>query len=350
MSGGRLAGRKRKKKDLDEEIGGGSALPEAPNPDDAKVTELTAYCKEADRWPGGDQAAWKAMKAPEKRKAFKREFLPDQAKTDTFDPRDPIHLLANEAENVEPPEIEDKLRDLEKARGDQDFLIGGILSVVVAKSLFRQWGFETFKAWVHARTGFAIRKANHLVRNYNRLVDLDIPYAKFGDIGWQKIGMLLSVVTPDTVDEWAFKAKEMDIPSLDEEIKEAKKAASGGDGEGSGKAASNLHQKAFKLHSDQKDTVNDALAQMKEEYPTEHDNVALEAICARYLSGELGQGRMAPALDSVRDCLGQILVAIKKAQELEPDGLALWEEILEPIEELFPEWRIDVTPIEKNSD
>jgi len=50
------------------------------------------------------------------------------------------------------------------------------------------------------------------------------------------------------------------------------------------KEAKTLTTKIFKLHADQRETIEQALSQVKEQTHTEYDAVALELICADYMS------------------------------------------------------------------
>lgn len=263
------------------------ALPDANGP----ITALTAYCKAVGRFP----ANWKTLKADDKRVAFVREFAPEQGRTDTFDPTDVIHLVANEVENVESDDLRKRVIDLSHDVGTNQLRIGGLLAVVAAKSLFREWGHDSFKAFVAAELPFRLRKAQHLVRNYTRLVELEIPFSRFDGIGWVKMGVILPVLDGSdlaSVDQWVARAKALDIDSLDKEVKEAIGPARG---EAEPAAPTSTKQKLFRLHEDQYETVDGALDLMKTELPTEFDNVAIEAICARYVMGQLGEGSAATA-------------------------------------------------------
>ena len=78
-------------------------------------------------------------------------------------------------------------------------------------------------------------------------------------------------------------------------------------------------QKQFRLHADQLEIVEAALAQMKVELPTEHDNVALEHICAAYLSGsvELSDVRAAASeLADLESCTTALVQVFDRMREL----------------------------------
>jgi len=331
--------------ELDEELG--EDLPQIDAPDfdidTAKVKQMTNYCRMAHKWPEN----WTKMKAPEKRVAFKRLFAPEQFDTEVFDPNDPIHMMSHEVENIEEADLKDRLAELALDVGNNKFLIGGLLSIVTSKSLFTQWGYEKFKDWVHAETDFELRKAQHLIRNYNRVVDLDIPFAKFQNIGWTKISMLLNVLSQENVDQWVAKAKALDIDSLNKEIKEARAAEAGSESAEPNEGAK-TKQKLFKFHDDQLDTVQNAIDMMKEQLPTEHENVAIEHICALYLTAQLqGDDAVSPQPTSKDEIVRMLLDLFQALKDLDGEtDVSIWEEILPPIEEIFPGTYIEVTPDE----
>jgi hypothetical protein len=327
--------------DLDDELEP-AALPAIDfDIDTAKVKQMTNYCREAGKWPEN----WTKMKAPEKRLAFKQLFAPDEVATDTFDPNDPIHLMSHEVENIEEADLKERLAALALDVGNNYFLIGGLLSIVTSKSLFTQWGFEKFKDWVHAETDFELRKAQHLIRNYNRVVDLDIPFSAFQNIGWTKISMLLKVLSQENVRQWVEKAKALDIDSLAKEIKEAR-AKETSDDSSVTEGGAKTKQKLFKFHDDQYDTVQNALDLMKEQLPTEHENVAVEHICALYVTGQLGGDEAVTPQPTSKDAIVAMIADLFQALK-DLDGetdTTIWEEVLPPIEEIFPDTLIEVTP------
>ncbi len=248
-----------------------------PDPEAAPIKELTAYCKAA----GNTPADWTKIQASAKRTAFRRLFCPEA--TEGFDPNDKLHLISERVENLAEKDLVTTVALLTENVGDTYFELGGVFSRVIAESWYREAGHENFKQWVAAVTDMKHAKARYLVQIYDRLNRLDIPWAKFSGIGWTKVRILLSVITAENVDGWVEKAREMTRVELKEAVK-----ASGGERQGDGDGGSQTVNKGFRFHPDQMETVQQALEQMKGELPTDHDNVAMEHICAAYLTGQVG--------------------------------------------------------------
>lgn len=334
---------KHRNRDVAEQIDDAKEpAPEIPNPDGAKVSDLTAYCRLVGEWPKD----WKKLKADGKRQAFKAKFLPDEARTDTFDPNDPIHQAAHFVENVEADDLPGCLRGIADDTGAGRLKLGGLLSIVASRSLYTSWGHETFKDWVASDTEFEKSKAYALVKAYNQVMDLGLPYSAFDGIGWTKLYAILPVVTVENRELWVERAKALDTGSLLKEVREARRQAGPeDDGKGtSGSPGPTTKQKGFRLHEDQYETVQAALDQMMEELPTEHENVALEHICAAKLSGEIGGGTGAdPGKLTAEQCVGQIIRFFRQLRELAGgDDMAVWQQAIEPIEALFPDVEIVV--------
>lgn len=270
-----------------------SKVEEIPNPDETKIKDLTAFCKKVGRTPEG----WSTAKAAEKRVLFRREFLPEEAKTDTFDPGDLIHVVAERVENLGTKEARPEVRRLSENVGQNFFELGGVLSRISSEGWYAEYGHENMKSFVEAETGFGYSRARYMMRIYNRLVELEIPWSKFEGIGWWKVGTIIDVISRDSVDDWVARAKVLDVMALAEEVREHKRRERGGDpsgAEGASSSGGEAVQRLFKLYGDQAETVDLAIGEMKDRMPTDHNNVALTAICSEWLAGGESTSRREP--------------------------------------------------------
>jgi hypothetical protein len=77
----------------------------------------------------------------------------------------------------------------------------------------------------------------------------------------------------------------MTVLQLNAYVKQHKAGESGGSTGDDDSGVPKVSSMTFKMHDDQKEVVTEALDKAKEESKTEHNNVALEAICLDYLSG-----------------------------------------------------------------
>lgn len=327
---------------LDE---GGAPAP-IPDPETAKIADLTAHCRETKTWPEG----WGKMKAAEKRREFRRLFCPEAS--ETFDPDDRIHLIAERIENMPKDELEPAVARLTDVVGTNYFELGGVFARISQEGFYAEWGFETFKDWVEAKTDMKRVKAQYLSRIYVKFVELEIPWSKFQDIGWTKAQVLLDVINQENADEWIGKAKVLSVRALREEVKQVLGASSSGTegseaGEGSESTAS-TKKLIFNLFPDQLEAVEAALGKMAEDAnKPDNRNVCLEWICAAYLAGQFGAADAVgqtsdPAAFETLD-VGQNLIGrmFEKVRELADTDYVAMEPIIKEIDRVFPNVTIE---------
>lgn len=193
--------------------------------------------------------------------------------------------------------------------------LGGVLKVIFDNAWFE--GYESFDLYVFEKFGFASRKARYLMEIYDELVTKQIPWDKVQHLGWTKLKDLAKHLTLDNLDEWVGKAENCTVVELQAMLKA--KASTGDSDE---PVTSNIATMKFKLLNDQVETVTMALNKAKAECNTEHDNVALEMICAGYVGGNIQA-----ASGSMED-------------QMKTAG---WEQALTTFSELFPEIDLEVT-------
>lgn len=161
------------------------------------------------------------------------------------------------------------------------FKLGGVLKIIQQQQWFE--GYATFDAFVLERFGFKARKAAYLISIYTNLVDKQIPWAKVGHLGWTKLKDLAPILTKENIDEWVAKADGLTVLELQALLK-SQEGGDTEDGESTAKTSTDVVKIGFKLHKDQAEMVQTALAKAKGELGTDHDNVALAGICSGYLA------------------------------------------------------------------
>jgi hypothetical protein len=199
---------------------------------------------------------------------------------------DMILQTAKEVENLK----EDKAFILvPRLMGDIDqnyFKLGGILSKIQAEGWFLNKGYENFKAYVEAECSIKYRKAMYLIGIYNGLVESGIAWAKVAHLGWTKLKELAGIMTPENVDEWVEIASGMNTLQLIEYIaKQAEGSDAANSTETAKDSAKAVTTMTFKLHKDQKETVEAALEKAQKQSGTEVKSAALEYIAIDFLGG-----------------------------------------------------------------
>lgn len=204
------------------------------------------------------------------------------------------------------------------------FRMGGVLSKIQSQGWFMDQGHENFRSFVEKEIGMEYRVALYHVDNYNYLTKSGVPWEKVAHIGWSKLILIAKYLTLDNVDQWVGVAESLKGVQLKEYIKETTKGSSASisPGEVSSNVKSTVTM-TFKLHSDQKSVIREALDKAKHETGTEFDAVALEAIALDFLGGE----SKLKAIPSLKD--------IMKSKSA--------EEVLEAFGEAFPNVELQAT-------
>lgn len=234
---------------------------------------------------------------------------------------DLLDSTALEIEKLGSVEAELTLRDLLVSDGMTGFKLGGVLATIQGNHFWKNYGeFTSFKDYVTLKVGMEYRKALYLISNYTALVEAEVKWEDFKDIGWSKLKEINRIITKENAKEWLDKARMYTIIQLQVLVKQAMAGTLAAD-EQVMVDPTTLTSLNFKVHADQKESIKMAIDKAKLEAGTEYDAVALDAICLNYLSGAVVKPA---ALSDV----------IKKA------GLYA---VLEVLDALWPEVAIDVT-------
>lgn len=191
---------------------------------------------------------------------------------------DLITDTAHELENLSQDKAIPLVKELMNAADFSEFKLGGVLAKIQSEQWFGE--HPNFKTFVEVEFGMNYRKAAYLSSIYNGLVEANVPWVKVSGLGWSKLKELTGVLTSENVDEWVEKASNMNVQALISYVKEMQKP----EGAMVQKEVKTVTNKTFKLHDDQKETVEAALDKARTASNTESDTVALEHICIEYLS------------------------------------------------------------------
>lgn len=163
------------------------------------------------------------------------------------------------------------------------FKLGGILKLIQSQQWYE--GYASFDQFVLEKFGFQVRKAHYLISIYTNLVDKQIPWEKVSTLGWTKLKDLAPILTLENLDEWLAKAGPVTVMELQAMIKASQNSDATSE---SSKTTTDTVALKFKLHNEQAEAVQTALAKAKGELHTDFDNVALAGICTGYLANANG--------------------------------------------------------------
>lgn len=214
------------------------------------------------------------------------------------------------------------------------FKLGGVLSSIQANDFWKGVKnidgevYESFKDFMAGEYGMNYRKGMYLVGIYNSLVESEVSWDKVKDVGWTKLKELSSVLTKDNADEWIEKALTLTTIQLIDYIKNLDVDG----GEDTGKTtddSAKLTTMTFKLHEDQKETVQAALDKAMKDSNTDVASVALDYICMAFLETKTGKKK-----------------AVKQKTFAQLAKEMGDEKAFNAMGDIFPQYDIQVTPVE----
>jgi hypothetical protein len=231
----------------------------------------------------------KAAKADKKAKPGK-EVAVSNAKTGGVvetPGEDAIVDMAHEMSNLSEADARELVVTLREDSELTFFKLGGVLSQIQAKGWFEP--YASLKDFIEQEHGMNYRRAMYYIEIYNCLVESGVPWSKVAQLGWTKLQAIAKLITPKNVDKWVKLAMKQTVLQLQASVKaEEQKKLEGGkeseDGE-VGAEAKTVTTKTFKLHDDQKKTIEAALKKAREASGTDVDTAALEFICLDFLGG-----------------------------------------------------------------
>lgn len=229
-----------------------------------------------------DIKGWSEMTLTEKRKAIKAALFEVKQEISTAPIDSPLTKVAQEIESLtDQTEIEAEIKKIDDEAGMADYRKGGLLSRLAEVGDFGE--HETFRDYIFANYGLKYRKAMYLMQIYTALTEANIPYEAVQGIGWTKLKDLTQILTADNVDEWVAKAKIMNVPSLQESIKQYLAEDGEDDTSSKPKPAATMKSKTFKFAEEQLETVDMALDKAKKASGTDNDSSALQYALLDYL-------------------------------------------------------------------
>ena len=269
-----------------------------PDFEKMKVVDLRAFAQA--ELPVQAEALCKLKKA-ELIQALKNAFPhPDALDTPEvtgFDPTDPIHATVAEVQALAG---ESGAIDYVYKRVDLNdfnfFQMGGALAEMLTHGWMGE--YDDFGSMVEGEFGFKNRKALYLISIYHAIVSCGASWEEVKKIGWSKLGILATSLTPDNYKEWFAKVVDVNFATTRELVKQKDVETLGPPGADATAESTPKTKMTFVLHEDQIENIKSALAKAKQIGNTEFDGPALDWICLDYLAGG---SLMTPPLATVQE-------------------------------------------------
>jgi len=241
---------------------------------------------------------------------------------------DVINDTAVELEKLTKDEALKEAHNLLDGESFSDFKLGGLISIIQTNGFWEGMGYEKLQLWISGELdGMDYRKAMHLKDIYNNLVTSGVDWNKIKKLGWTKLIHLSGVMTKENVDEWVDKCKApTTVLQIAEMVKVSKMAAvatgTPAAPVATPTASETISTFTVKLHADQREIINAAVASAMADIGTEFPAVALTTIAETYLENKTGKPVKGASLEELMKDAG-------------------WEKTLEVFGGLFP--KVDLT-------
>ena len=212
-------------------------------------------------------------------------------KTTKGEDLDMIVLVSSEIENLTAEEALTQAAELNHESSYNAFKLGGVLAAIQTNGWHEHAGYESFGELVEDRFGFKYRKAAYLINIYLGLVESKVSWDKVKHLGWSKLIYLAPVISQENAEEWIARAEKLTVKGLQDYIK----SLDSDEGPKKPVEPSMTTTMSFKLHVDQKETVEAALEKAQKGTGSEYKAVALEMICLDFLQGGKAKAAKTPA-------------------------------------------------------
>ena len=223
--------------------------------------------------------------APATQEAVQEETKKTKTKAKHVKNDDMLIQIVQEISGLSAADAIESVPALLNSADENYFRLGGVLSEIATKKYFELDGFETFKQFADVKYGLPYRKAMYWINIYDKLIESNVGWNKVKDVGWTKLKDLASVLTIENVDEWVQRALSSTTLQLQEAIAKSKAGTLPNSGIEPVATKSEVTTITFKVHADQKVTINEAIDKAMKEADTKFSGVALESIMMNYLAG-----------------------------------------------------------------
>ncbi len=322
-----------------------------PDFEQMKVVDLKKFVSE--NMPAQAEALCKLKKAEliaALKQAYPHPDALDTPEVTGFDPVDPIHKTVGEVQALESEkDAVAYVYELVDVNEFNFFKMGGALAEMLSKGWMGD--YDDFGNFVEGEFGFKLRKAQNLISVYHAIVSCGATWEEVQGIGWSKLSVIATSLTPDNYKQWFSKIEDATYASVQEMVKKAEENGDPGDATDAGAESTPKMTMKFVIHKDQEETILTALKGAKTEGHTEYDGQALELICIGYLGGgvvattpmgENGDPAEAAPVNSEAAFTGMIKNLIKSEEE-PLDALVIAVDAFEAgFGEVYPDIDFDV--------
>jgi hypothetical protein len=197
---------------------------------------------------------------------------------------DIIADTVHEIENLKKADARALIDRLNDEAAFSQFKLGGVLKLIRSNGWYDP--HETFEEFCKEEHGILLRKAQRLMQIYEGIVEAKVPWAKVKHVEWTKLLVISPMLIPDNAEHWIKIAEEHKTLQLVEFVRNAKKGAVEGHKQLDDQTVKTVTTMTFKLHEDQRATIEAAIEKAKQDANTQYDTAALEYICLDFMGSK----------------------------------------------------------------
>jgi hypothetical protein len=164
-----------------------------------------------------------------------------------------------------------------------------LLSEVRHKQLYVKWGFATFADYLDKELGFHERKAEHLIKIWDKVKGFNLDEERIKKIGWTKMRQVVPLLTEKNSKDLINKAEKLSARDLDEKIKSLRAVE---------KTPSQIILK-LPLEDSQYRIVTDSIEEAKK-LTRQSASLALEMICQDWMENQGARPELANLGDHLK--------------------------------------------------
>ncbi len=205
---------------------------------------------------------------------------------------------------------------------------------VYEKSLYRVWGFDSWREYIEIEMDWHIRKAQILVQLQKWFATMPPNIQQWvRSLGWGKAKILMRVVTVENATEWRKKIEGKSLHQIEEMLKEAKQVSTG-DGASGGQDEDKPRKVSFSLFKPQFDNWEVAKEKAKDMADSDKPGHLLDLICTEFLATNAGNLTVEDYLGQIERIIGAQLIAYDEEEDALIYGADLVAKLTKEAEEV----------------
>lgn len=171
--------------------------------------------------------------------------------------------------------VREEILESKKQRDSGYLNLARLIYESYREGFYQEWGFSDFTDYCNKELDIEYRKAMYFVQIGEKLKSIALPADRLEKMGWTRVKDLVSIITPETKNEWLEKAEAAnsakDFTAMVQAAKGKKTIETG------------ITTLKFKLSNEVAQIILEAIEESKEMLENPDPSIALEVICQEWL-------------------------------------------------------------------